>query len=150
MGLVETSVIPSIVNLPQKFGDTFSEILKDLFIPSDDFIEDKVNQIKSKFSFAYSTIEIIESIQANIQNAETEPPVITMNFGNAKSKYNWGGTAYALNFDWYAEYKPFVDSILSGIMWLLFVWRVFVRLPSIINGGSSAVSDSIKISNFNK
>lgn len=42
---------------------------------------------------------------------------------------------------WYARYKPSVDIILSGILWIVFVWNTFKTLPSIINGvGGQVVS----------
>ena len=69
-------------------------------------------------------------------------PVITMNLGKAESKYNYGGVVTALDFSWFAKYKPTTDAILSGILWLLFIWRLFVKLPGIINGSSGSDDSS--------
>lgn len=47
----------------------------------------------------------------------------------------------AINLSWYAPYKSEVDQILSGFMYLGYLWLLFKRLPSIIRGGAMASSD---------
>ena len=46
-----------------------------------------------------------------------------------------------IDLSWYAPYKSEVDTILSGFMYLGFIWLLFKRLPSIIRGGAMASSD---------
>lgn len=65
-----------------------------------------------------------------------EPPKVYINFKLAESKYDYGGQAYCLDMSWYQRYKPTVDSWLSAWLWITFAWRVYVKLPNIINGVS--------------
>ena len=68
--------------------------------------------------------------------AETEPPVIWVHLENAESKYgyDYGGKEVALDLAWYQKYKPSVDGIVSGFMWLGYLWMLFTKAPDILNG----------------
>lgn len=52
------------------------------------------------------------------------------------------GTAFMAQFtekvtislDWYTPYKHYVDGIASAFMLVMYLYRLFVNLPSIING----------------
>lgn len=105
----------------------------EIFVPSEDYLTEKVDKIKERFAFANSVIDTANYFKEVFSMTE-EVPTITINFGNAESKYNWGGSALCLDMSWYTRYKPTVDNILSAMMWTFFVWRIFVSLPSIING----------------
>ena len=35
---------------------------------------------------------------------------------------------------WYQKYKASVDGLLSGFLWLGYLWLLFKRAPSILNG----------------
>lgn len=63
-------------------------------------------------------------------------PSITVDLGAADSAYGitYGGVVPVLDLSWYAEYKPTVDNIISGFLWLLFLWGVFKQAPNIISG----------------
>ena len=118
-----------------------------VFVPDADYVNMKYEELKSRFDFAYSIIETIQVMEAQfgVAMVSEEAPKIKIDLGSAKSKYNWGTECYVLDLSWYSEYKPMVDNILSAIMWGFFIWRLFVRLPSIINGvGSVADLDSRK------
>ena len=74
------------------------------------------------------------------------PPSITVNLSAARSKYNYGDTAICLDMSWYGEYKPYVDTFLSAVLWLTFVWNTFKNLPAIISGVVTAANISTEIS----
>lgn len=65
-----------------------------------------------------------------------KPPKIEIHLDAAESQYDYGEVAYALDMTWYEKYKPTVDVLLSSMIWVFFVWRVFVHLPNIITGVS--------------
>lgn len=69
--------------------------------------------------------------------AETEPPVIWVHFENAESKYgyDYGGKEKMLDLSWYQKYKANVDTLISGFLWLCFLWLLFKRAAAIIQGG---------------
>lgn len=122
-------------------------MLVSVFVPEPDYVSSKYEELKSRFDFAYSIIETVQVMETQFGTAMVadEAPKIKINLGQARSKYDWGSECYVLDLSWYSEYKPMVDNILSAIMWGFFIWRLFVRLPSIINGvGSVADLDSRK------
>lgn len=42
-----------------------------------------------------------------------------------------------IDLSWYTQFKSYGDTIMSGIMWLFFIWSTYKKLPSIISGVSS-------------
>lgn len=51
-----------------------------------------------------------------------------------KYGYDYGGKEVALDLAWYQKYKPSVDGIVSGFMWLGYLWMLFTKAPDILNG----------------
>lgn len=149
----------SIIELPSKFATWFGDLItgieslgetitnawdaaieailngiRDIFVPSADFLTAKVDALRSEFSFADSIITSGEYIGNSLQGLGTEPPVIYINLANNRGPYDLGGEVAFLDLRWYAEYKPVGDAIISAFLWLLFVWRLYVKAPGIIRG----------------
>lgn len=63
-------------------------------------------------------------------------PSLKMNLGAAQSHYGftYGGEIEILDLSWYTPYKATVDNLLSGFLWLFFVWRLFKHAPGIVSG----------------
>lgn len=113
-------------------------MLIEIFVPSEDFLSEKINYLKSKFGIVdsiTSTIDIFFNFFKNVGNGK--PPKIEIDFSSARSSINFGSKV-TIDFSWYTQFKPMVDTILSSIMWVFFVWRIFKRLPNIINGTGGA------------
>lgn len=109
-----------------------------IFVPSEDYVSDRWNSIKERFSFADSIATTADTIITFFNDtAFDEPPKVYINLDFAESKYDYGGKTYCLDMSWYERYKPTVDAFLSAWLWLTFIWRVYTRLPGIINGASS-------------
>ena len=133
-------------NFLGKLFSGFKDLASYLFVPSPKFFDSRINYLKSRFTF----YEAISSTGTAIVDFFTEtdfsePPKITVNLSAARSKYNYGDTAVCLDMSWYEEYKPYVDSFLSGVIWLVFAWNTFKNLPSIISGVTTAANVSTKI-----
>lgn len=128
------SLIDALIDIPRRLGEAIGNVIRSIFLPSEDFLTSKYNSIRENFVFADSIINLIEKIQTSLNDLSDEPPVITLDLSSADSKYNWGGEVISLDLSWYSKYKPFVDTILSSILILFFVWRVFIHLPGIISG----------------
>lgn len=123
-------------------------ILQDIFVPTEDYLTDKVDSIREKFSFADSVIGTVSTMQNRLSlSTNSTPPTVTFNLSSYEGKFDFGQDV-TFSMAWFSRYKPTTDSLLSGILWLTFVWKVFVRLPSIINGVSSASGDMMKIDNY--
>lgn len=136
-----TSAISSlgskIENALSRLNNGILDGIKEIFIPDEDFISERWNSIKARFSFADSISNTASAIVRFFETtAFDEPPKVYINFDFAESKYDYGGQAYCLDMSWYARYKPVVDAFLSAWLWLCFIWRVYTRLPAIINGAA--------------
>lgn len=112
--------------------------IKAIFVPSTDYLTAKVEALRARFGFMDSVLATGEAIIAAL-NLSGTPPVIYAHFENAEGAFNWGGTVAVLDMTWYSRYKPAGDAFLSGVIWIFFLWRVFIKLPSIISGVSGTV-----------
>lgn len=48
--------------------------------------------------------------------------------------YDYGGQVEMIDLSWYTPYKETVDHIISGFLWLSFLWALFRHAPGIISG----------------
>lgn len=51
---------------------------------------------------------------------------------------------------WYAPYKAYGDLIITGFVYVFFIWRIFIKLPGIISGTSGVAENLYNIDNFEK
>lgn len=118
--------------LPQAIADAVKQALYDLFVPSPNYWDDKINNLKSCFPFFDSMLSSFGSLKGFLLSLGQRPPVIYIDLSN--TSWVMGGRIAFIDLTWYAEYKTTMDTILSAFLWLLFLWRVFLNLPSIIEG----------------
>lgn len=80
-----------------------------------------------------------------IATAAYTAPELAISFG-VSNKYgvDWANIK-PLNLSWYAPYKETVDGILSGILWLSYLFLLIKRAPGIIQGAEMVTEDRIKI-----
>ena len=141
------SIGTSIKNLPvqivEGITNSLSNMLETLFVPDTDALQDRVDGITDKFSFADSLVTLVDDIRSALSNA-SGPPVIYIHFEDSEdSKYASVGTLKLLSFEWYERYKPCGDALLSASLWLFFLWGIRKRLAEIVQGISSpGVSDA--------
>lgn len=127
-----------------------SDLLKGLFVPRDGYFQERIDEIRSEFVLMDSVMATVDEIQSFFNESSfDEAPKISINMGNSRGQFNYGKTSYALDLSWYKEYKPSVDIILSGIMWLFFIWRVFIGLPSILGGVGTSISFATDVQEAN-
>ena len=105
-----------------------------LFKPDEALLTEITDTFKGKFGF-FSTLKQFGSDLFGM-TPETEPPVIWVHLENAESKfgYNYGDKQKIFDMTWYQKYKASVDGLLSGFLWLGYLWLLFKRAPSILNG----------------
>lgn len=62
---------------------------------------------------------------------------MTADMSNINSKYDYGqGNVVVMDFRWYAPFKGVVDVVIIALVYAMYFWRLFMRLPGIINGTS--------------
>lgn len=55
-----------------------------------------------------------------------------------------------ISFDWFSQYKNYTDLIITGFVYIAFLWRLFISLPSTISGvGGVNNPPDIKMDNIN-
>ena len=95
------------------------------------FIETVGENEQAAYNYAESTRGGTKSGEVS-----TGAPSIKINLSAAQSHYgfDYGGEVEALDLSWYTPYKRTVDNLLSGFLWLVFLWNVFRHAPGIISG----------------
>ena len=137
-----TAIKTGEITIPQALADVLTAVVVEplvaaltaLFVPSADYLSLKVDALRAEFGFADSIITTADSIRGVFNSGGSEPPVIYIDLGATRGSYNMGGKVKFIDMHWYAEYKPTVDKLLAGLIWLVFCWKMFKRLPGIISG----------------
>ena len=137
LGATLADILEWIKSLPSAIVDGISSVLTSIFVPSTDFITAKVESLRARFDWIDPFIVFAENISGELFS--TEPPVIYIHLDDAEGSYNYGGTIPFLDMRWYARYKEQGDLILSGFLWALFAWRMYLKLPGIISGASGTI-----------
>lgn len=158
--LLGTGVISAITGIGSVLGDIlefllglieglisgFGELLISLFVPSDGYLDAKVLQLRTKFSFADGIIKIVKGFDSALTG--TAPPIVKLGSLDESNKY--GINNYVLmDLVWFKRYKPTTDIILSAALWVIFIWRMFIKLPGIIAGYSAMTYADAKIDEYN-
>ena len=119
--------------------------IKTLFVPSEGFLEEKVNSVKDKFSFVDSVKLTINDMTSIITNEENAPIFYVNVFDN-----KWGveGKVKVVDLSFYAPYKEYGDTIICCFVYAFFFWRVFINLSNIISGAGGAIDGSMMVSDI--
>ena len=65
-----------------------------------------------------------------------------------ETKYTEAQNVVVFDLSWYAPYKTYGDLLITGFIYLMFLWRLFIKLPNIINGIGSSAEPFDKIGEF--
>ena len=124
------NIIDAITALPAAIAEKIGALFK----PDEALLTEITDAFKGKFGF-FSTLKQFGSDLFGM-TPETEPPVIWVHLENAESKfgYNYGDKQKIFDMTWYQKYKASVDGLLSGFLWLGYLWLLFKRAPAILNG----------------
>lgn len=124
------NIIDAITALPAAIAEKIGALFK----PDEVLLSEITDTFKGKFGF-FSTLKQFGNDLFGM-TPETEPPVIWVHLENAESKfgYNYGDKQKIFDMTWYQKYKASVDGLLSGFLWLGYLWLLFKRAPSILNG----------------
>lgn len=121
--------------------ETFKHtIFYTLFVPSDEFLDEIGEDIHERFSGIFSIIDYVKKVIDFLMTCSGEKaPSFTVNLGKSASYY-LGDSTVTIDFSWYEPYKPTVDLLFTAIIWAGFLWRMYSRIPEILNGVGMAVS----------
>lgn len=113
--------------------DSDKFILKVAFIPSEGYIQEFINDIKTILDNKFSFISEIGSFLGNILGAvidtNPEPPEFKVNLPGGK----WGsGSVQIIDFSIFAEYRQYILNFIRVILWIPFLIKLYKRLPSLV------------------
>lgn len=116
-----------------------SAVLTALFIPDEALAKEKLGAIAAYFEFKDDIVDAVDLFINNLKGI-TPSPYLKIPIGHSTGKYNYGtGDYFIIDASWYAQYKSFGDKIILAIAWAFFLWRVFIKLPGIINGTEGSI-----------
>ena len=124
----------AIKAIPGLIAEAFADVLALAFVPAEGYLDAEVTSLCAQYPLADSCMNLITSFHDAFSGLGGEPPVIYIHLEDYEGSYNIGGTVPILDMRWYARYKPTVDTLLSSLLWIFFIWRVLVHAPSIISG----------------
>lgn len=73
-------------------------------------------------------------------------PKLSLHLGS--TKYTSEGDFVILDLSWYAPFKAYGDLVLTGFIYLFFIWRLFISAPSIIHGVAGSIQPLNDVSSY--
>ncbi len=105
--------------LPLRIQEKIKELFEYFFVPDEELTNQRLDHIRQKFAF-------IDSL------------------GSYKGSFNYGSGDIVIDFAWYEPYKPMVDNIIAGIIWAVWLWHMYKRIPDIIAGNSMTTASVLR------
>lgn len=134
-----------INSLPLRIQEKIKELFEYFFVPDEDLTNQRLDQIRQKFAFIDTLAGNGEAIIDFLKSASgTKAPVITISLSSYKGSFNYGNSDIVIDFSWYAPYKPMVDNIIAGIIWAVWLWHMYKRIPDIIAGNSMTTASVLR------
>ena len=130
-GTIE-KIYQGIIDLPGRIADAFKALLEGLFAPDAALMQEIATTFTDKFPF----LPVLNRVGNDLfgMTADSEPPVIWVHLEKAEGKYYYGEKQKILDMSFYQRYKADGDKLISGFLWLGFLWLLFKRASAIIQG----------------
>lgn len=130
-GTIE-KIYQGIIDLPGRIADAFKTLLESLFAPDAALMQEIATTFTDKFPF----LPVLNRVGNDLfgMTADSEPPVIWVHLEKAEGKYYYGEKQKILDMSFYQRYKADADKLISGFLWLGFLWLLFKRASAIIQG----------------
>ena len=147
-------ILGNILDFLNPFSDNFfvykliellGNLLNSIFVPDINEIESSFNTVKEKFSFIDGIKGTINDLTTVVINEDNSPIFEIEVFEN---KY-FSGNVKVIDLSWYAPFKNYGDTVICCFAYAFFFWRIFIKLPSIIDGAGANIesensSDSVR------
>ena len=137
------NILSAIAAVPQAIVSGIKNVLTELFVPDPEFIPNKVEALKAEYEFLDPMLGTGEDLKLFFQNIGFQPPIIWIDLGAGTDWHPMGGKVKFIDLTWYSQYKPTVDPIVGGFIWLWVAWRMFKAVPGLLTGDSGTVGAPI-------
>lgn len=168
-------IFDTIVGIPKKIVELFSDLLKLLFIPEDGFFDSQVAEVRQKFAFADSIIGTAENIfgamsgnsSVSVMSADSDggggghgfgddnsgdsggsfdnAPVFYFDFSGTNTSWDYGSEVVAVSMNWFDPWRKDVRNIIRAFVWVVFIINTYKDLPNIISGIGGAAKTTAQI-----
>lgn len=111
--------------LGNKIIDLLNNLLKFLFIPTNN----PFDKLSSKFNEKFAFVQQIKTFANNLFN--------NTDFGDNLPSFNitfYGITFSLIDFSIFLSYRSLIHGIILAISWVIFIFKTYKKLPSIIGG----------------
>lgn len=131
----DITVANDFTGLGSIISSAIEAVLAKCFIPNESLTIEKFSEMQKYFKFKDDLIAAVGDLKTMLFGI-TPSPILKIPIGKPTSrKYNYGTGSYIIiDISWYAAYKQFGDKIILAIVWALFLWRMFIKLPGTISG----------------
>ncbi len=141
----------SIVDFFNPASDNFcfkllGNLLKDIFIPKEEDITNLKDAFEAKLGFVDTIKNGISGVQDMINGIKPAPKLSIV---IPATKYSEPLSVNIIDMSWYTPYKNMGDAVLTGFIYIMFLWRLFIHLPSIIAGTGGAIQADYQVQEIN-
>ncbi len=116
------------------------DVVKFLFVPSEERFTAISDTVTSKFGFIDTIKNAVEEFKRAFDSVEDKPALSI----DVDSRY-YTGSLVSIDLSWYTQFKPFVDTVITGFCYLFFLWRLYISIPNIVNGVGTGMTYIDKI-----
>lgn len=114
-----------------------TETLTALFVPDMNVLGEGIDSLKSNFGFVNDFRGIAAKVMA--LNIGEHDYITVYNWNKEGNKYD-KRDSYRISFSWYEPYRKYVNAIIIAFVYFIFAWRIFIKLPGIINGAAGGIA----------
>ena len=125
--------------LGKKIVESLQGVLEYLFVPDNTLINEKIEDIKLRFSFVDNVKQTINEI-TNIVYDENNSPTLSITVPENRTGIR---EIEVINLSWYANYKTYGDTIICCFVYAFFFWRIFIKIPAILSGTAGNVDNVV-------
>lgn len=139
-------LLGSIISGLTSLGQSILQGIQNIFIPSPGFLDDQLAEIQDSFAWYDDIKQIGVDFSGAMENqANASAPVISIPTLSSRGHIYTEHSEMVLDLSDYQEAVVSVRAILSVLLWIFFLWRLYCRLPDIIHGSGMIIGDGSRI-----
>lgn len=120
--------------------------LQGIFVPSEGFMDEQLADLQESFAWYDDIKKLGSDFRDAFENqSNASAPVISIPSMSSQGHSYTERSEIVLDLSDYQEAVLSVRVILSVLLWIFFLWRLYCRLPDIIHGGGMIIGDGSRI-----
>ena len=139
-----TNTVNFFAGIPEffrNFWDTITSFFSSMFVPDEQKMYEVHQVVADKFGFVDAIIAGVNSMYNIINNiGVAEGYYIDL----PASKYTPMMKIKIIDLTWYQPFKSYGDTILTGFIYIIYLWRLFIHIPNIVHGSGGDMNTIIR------